>query len=337
MTSSLDCRSLHYWLEANIPGFAPPLSATKFAAGQSNPTYRIDAASGSYVLRRKPAGNLLPSAHAIDREYRLLSALSPTGFPVPRPIALCQDPEILGADFYVMALVDGTSYCDGTLPGMSPAERRSVYFEMVDTLARLHRIDVGSVGLSNFGKSTGFFERQVRRWVGQYRHSETECIEDMERLIEWLPRHIPPQDRSTIVHGDYRIDNLIFDTTARVSAVLDWELSTLGDPLADFAYFALQWKLPADGSAALGGCDFAGLGIPTLGEITARYCSASGITMLPDLSWHFAYNFFRLAAIVQGIKKRVAEGTASNADAASIVSRIPMLAAEGVRQIARTE
>ena len=324
--SQVDQAALGRWLEANVEGFRGPLELEKFAWGQSNPTYRIRAASGDYVLRRKPFGELLPSAHAVDREYRLLSALHPLGFPVPRPFALCSDPEIIGAIFYVMALVDGRTYPNGALPEFDPATRRLMYEQMVDTLADLHNIDPAAAGLGDFGKPGNYFERQVARWTRQYRDSQTDELPEMERLIEWLPATLPDQSRTSIVHGDYRIDNVIYGETGSLTAVLDWELATLGDPVADFSYLAMQWMMPADGGAGLAGLDLTALGIPTLDEVVARYSGRSGVPVADKLDWYFAYNLFRLAGIVQGIKKRVIDGTASSANAAEMAKKVPTLA-----------
>lgn len=320
--------ALAAWLITNVPGFEGPASMTKFAAGRSNPTYRLDAASRQYVLRRQPIGNLLPSAHAIDREFRLLSALGPTGFPVPTPYAFCADPAVLGAPFYVMEHVKGFNYSDGTLPGLDRDERRTIYCSMIDTMVRLHQVDVEAAGLAGFGNPKGYLERQVKRWTEQFRRSQTENIADMERLIEWLPTRIPNQGKPAIIHGDYRIDNLLFSADGSVCAVIDWELSTIGDPLADFTNFALQWLLPADGMAAIGGIDLDALGIPTLEEVSSRYCRGNGIS-LANLDWYFAFNLFRYAAIAQGIKKRTMDGNASGADSAIVAARVPIYAAEG--------
>jgi aminoglycoside phosphotransferase (APT) family kinase protein len=322
----LNEEALGRWLEANVEGFLPPFELTKFPSGQSNPTYRIGAASGDYVLRRKPFGQLLPSAHAVDREYRLLAALHPLDFPVPRPLALCSDPEIIGAIFYVMELARGRPYANGALPEFDPATRRSIYEQLVDTLADLHNIDPDAAELSDFGKPGNYFERQVMRWTRQYRDSETDYIPQMERLISFLPETLPEQSRTSIVHGDYRIDNVVFDGDGTLTAVLDWELATLGDPLADFSYLAMQWMMPADGGAGLGGLDLAALGIPSLDEIVERYSVRSGVPVANRLDWYFAYNLFRLTGIVQGIKKRVLDGTASHAEAAKMAERVPMLA-----------
>lgn len=322
----IDEAALAAWLEANVEGFAGPLTLTKFPSGQSNPTYKVGAVSGDYVLRRKPFGPLLPSAHAVDREYRLLSALHPLGFPVPEPLALCGDPDVIGAIFYVMEMAKGRPYANGALPDFDPATRRRMYEQLVDTLAELHRIDPAAAGLADFGKPGNYFERQVTRWTRQYRDSETDYIPEMERLIGFLPESLPQQSRTSIVHGDYRIDNVIFDGDGTLSAVLDWELATLGDPLADFSYLVMQWAMPADGSAGLGGLDLPALGIPTLDEVVALYSERSGVPVEGRLDWYFAYNLFRLAGIVQGIKKRVIDGTASHAHAAEMAKKVPTLA-----------
>ena len=322
----IDEAALGVWLETNVEGFSGPFTLAKFSSGQSNPTYKITAASGEYVLRRKPFGPLLPSAHAVDREYRLLAALHPLGFPVPEPLALCDDPGVIGAIFYVMDVAKGRSYADGTLPDFDPPTRRRMYEQLVDTLAELHGIDPGAADLADFGKAGNYFERQVARWTRQYRDSQTDYIPEMERLIAFLPETLPEQARTSIVHGDYRIDNAMFDGDGTLTAVLDWELATLGDPLADFSYLAMQWAMPADGGAGLAGLDLQALGIPTLNEIAARYSQQSGVPVEGQLDWYFAYNLFRLAGIVQGIKKRVIDGTASHAKAAEMAKRVPMLA-----------
>jgi len=323
---AIDEAALAAWLEANVEGFAGPLTLTKFPSGQSNPTYRVSAVSGDYVIRRKPFGQLLPSAHAVDREYRLLSALHPLEFPVPEPLALCDDPNVIGAIFYVMELAKGRPYADGALPDFDAATRRRMYEQLVDTLAELHNIDPVAADLGDFGKPGNYFERQVMRWTRQYRDSETDFLPEMERLIAFLPETLPQQSRTSIVHGDYRIDNVVYDGDGTLTAVLDWELATLGDPLADFSYLAMQWMMPADGGAGLAGLDLPALGIPTLEEIVKRYSERSGVPVAEKLDWYFAYNLFRLAGIVQGIKKRVIDGTASHAEAAEMAKRVPMLA-----------
>ena len=323
----IDEEALGHWLTANVEGFQSPLELTKFPSGQSNPTYRVRAASGDYVLRRKPFGQLLPSAHAVDREYRLLSALHPLGFPVPQPLALCDDPDVIGAIFYVMELAHGRPYANGALPEFDPETRRSMYGQLVDTLADLHVIDPEAAGLGDFGRSGNYFERQVARWTRQYRDSQTDYIPEVERLIAFLPETIPEQSRTAIVHGDYRIDNVMYDGDGTLTAVLDWELATLGDPVADFSYLAMQWMMPADGGAGLAGLDLEKLGIPSLDQIARRYSERSGVPLTGKLDWYFAYNLFRLTGIVQGIKKRVIDGTASHAQAHEMAKRVPTLAA----------
>jgi aminoglycoside phosphotransferase (APT) family kinase protein len=323
---AIDEVALGCWLEANVEHFAGPFTLTKFPSGQSNPTYRITSASGEYVLRRKPFGQLLPSAHAVDREYRLLSALYPLDFPVPQPLALCDDPDVIGAIFYIMELATGRPYANGALPDFDPATRGRMYAQLVDTLADLHNIDPVAADLGDFGRSGNYFERQVARWTRQYRDSQTGYLPEMERLIAFLPETLPHQSRVSIVHGDYRIDNVVYDGDGTLTAVLDWELATLGDPLADFSYLAMQWEMPADGGAGLAGLDLGTLGIPTLDAIANRYSTRSGVPVADRLDWYFAYNLFRLAGIVQGIKKRVIDGTASHAHAAEMAARVPMLA-----------
>jgi aminoglycoside phosphotransferase (APT) family kinase protein len=309
--SDLDEGRLGAWLAANVPGCSISFTLTKFSGGQSNPTYRVDTEGQSYVLRRKPFGPILPSAHAVEREYRLISALHPTGFPVARPYGICEDAEVIGAPFYVMEMVEGRTFWDGSLPDVEPGERTAIYEAIVDTLAALHSVDHAAVGLGDYGKPGNYFARQVERWSKQYRMSQTDALPQVEKLIEWLPRTVPPQTRTSIVHGDYRIDNLIFaDAAPRVLAVLDWELSTLGDPLADFSYFLMSWVTAPEGRSGV-----------------ERYCAATGRDCVPGLDWYFAYNLFRLTGIVQGIKKRMLDGNASSAQAARTVERLPGLAA----------
>lgn len=319
--------ALTAWMAANVEGYAGPMTITKFKGGQSNPTYRIDTPEAAYVLRRQPFGKLLPSAHAVDREYMVMSGLHKGGFPVPRTFGLCQDAEVLGAKFFVMSLADGRSLWDGALPGMSNEDRREIYHSMIDTMADLHLQDPAKIGLSEYGKPGDYCARQIARWSKQYKLSETEPMPDMERLIEWLPQTIPPQHASGIVHGDYRLDNMIFEKdTNRVLAVLDWELSTLGDPIADFSYLMLNWHNPADGRAGLLGHDIVALGIPSQEEAVARYVAKTGFPV-PPMDWYFAYNLFRLAGIMQGIKKRVIDGTASSAHAITMSKNVAPLAA----------
>jgi aminoglycoside phosphotransferase (APT) family kinase protein len=323
----LDEARLTEWMAANVAGFAGPIRVSKFKGGQSNPTYRIDAASGAYVLRRKPFGPLLPSAHAVDREYRVQAGLHGAGFPVARQFGLCTDDGVIGSWFYVMDCVSGRTIWDGAMPGASPQERRATYLAMVDTLAALHAVDVEAAGLADYGKPGNYFGRQVDRWTRQYRLSETERLEPMERLIAWLPATLPEQTRTSVVHGDYRIDNMIFAAgRPEVLAVLDWELSTLGDPLADFTYFCTAWAQDNAGRSGVQDLDRQALGIPELDEVVERYCAATGRDGLPGLDWYMAYNFFRLAGIIQGIKKRVIDGTASSAHAKATSERVLPLA-----------
>ncbi|WP_135210937.1 phosphotransferase family protein [Vitreimonas flagellata] len=319
----LDQAKLSAWLEANVEGFAGPLSLNQFKGGQSNPTYQLVTPGKKYVLRKKPGGKLLPSAHAVDREYRVISALYPTGFPVARPYALCTDDSIVGAIFYVMEMVEGRILWNGRLPDCTNAERRAIYEHKISTLAKLHTTDVDKVGLSDFGKPGNYFARQIDRWSKQYKLSETETIPKMNRLIEWLPQTIPPGERVSIVHGDYRLDNMVLHATEpRVIAVLDWELSTLGDPLGDFTYYLMNWVMPSDGRAGLGGIDVAPLGIPTVEEVVKLYCEQTGRSGIDQLDWYFAYNAFRLACILQGIAGRVRDGTAASAHANEMIKRI---------------
>ena len=324
---ALNEANLAAWMQDNVAGFEGPIEVFKFAGGQSNPTYRINAKSGSYVLRRKPFGPLLPSAHAVDREFKAINGLYPTGFPVARPYGLCTDNDVIGSWFYVMGMVEGRTIWDGAMPGATPAFRRQTYDAMIDTLSALHNTDIEAAGLADFGKPGNYFGRQVDRWTKQYKLSETEHMPVMERLIEWLPATLPEQTRTSIVHGDYRIDNMIFaPDAAQVVAVLDWELSTLGDPLADFTYVAMAWVTDNGGRSGVQDLDRKALGIPELEEAVERYCQATGRSGVPDMNWYFAYNFFRLAGIIQGIKKRVIDGTANSSHAKEMSSRVSPLA-----------
>ena len=325
--SDLNESALARWMRGAVPGFTRLKRVEKFPGGQSNPTYRIESDAGRHVLRRKPFGTLLPSAHAVDREYRLISALHPTGFPVPRPIAICEDAGVIGSVFYLMELIEGRGFLDGTLPVLPRSQRRAHYEAMVDTLGKLHAIDHEAVGLASFGAPGAYVGRQVERWTRQYRATQTDDLPAMDRLIAWLPHTLPVQTRTSVIHGDYRIDNLIFAPDApQVHAVIDWELATIGDPLADFAYLAMNWVMPPDGRSGLAGLDLDMAGLPTLDETIARYCAATGRDGLPDLHWYFAYNLFRLAGIVQGIKKRLADGNASSEEAAVMAERVGPLA-----------
>lgn len=314
-----DHDALARYLADHLAGFAGSLEVAQFKGGQSNPTFLLHtpgSARPSYVLRRKPPGPLLPSAHAIDREFRAMAALHGSAVPVPQTFCLCEDESVIGAAFYVMEHVQGRILWDPALPGMSPVERGAVYDSMNATIAALHRIDFGAVGLGDYGKPGNFFGRQIARWTRQYRASETERIESMERLIEWLPAHIPEVEAAALVHGDYRLDNLVFHPVEpRVVAVLDWELSTLGHPMADFAYHAMAWVMPAGEMRGLVGLDLDTLGIPNASAYMASYCERTGAVPPTAIEWEFylAYNLFRGAAISQGILKRALQGSAASA------------------------
>jgi aminoglycoside phosphotransferase (APT) family kinase protein len=309
----------------------------QFKGGQSNPTYRLTAADGNrYVLRRKPPGKLLPSAHAVDREFRVIRALHPIGFPVARPHVLCEDDSVIGTAFYVMDYVEGRVLWDQSLPGMSKAERFAIWDELNRVIATLHSIDYRAAGLEGFGKPGNYIERQIARWSKQYQASETQRIEPMDDLIAWLPNNIPPETGTAVVHGDFRLDNTIFHPTEpRILAVLDWELSTLGDPLADFAYHCMSWHIPAGQFRSIGGLDLAALGIPSEERYIEMYCARRGRAGIERSHWDFymAYNLFRIAAILQGIVKRVADGTAASSHAAESAERVRPIAELGWRQV----
>jgi aminoglycoside phosphotransferase (APT) family kinase protein len=323
----LDEARLTGWMEAHVEGFEGPIALTKFKGGQSNPTYQIESPSGRYVLRRKPFGPLLPSAHAVDREYKVQAGLYKTGFPVARQYGLCIDDSVVGSWFYIMAMVEGRTIWNGAMPNATPDERRATYNAMIDTLALLHNTPVADAGLEDFGKPGNYFGRQVERWTKQYKLAETETIPEVERLIAWLPATLPEQTRTSVVHGDYRIDNMIYaPDRPEVAAVLDWELSTLGDPLADFTYVCMAWVTENGGRSGVADLNRKALGIPELEDVVERYCAATGRDGVPDMNWYFAYNFFRLAGIMQGIKKRVIDGTASSAHAKAMSERVNPLA-----------
>lgn len=329
-THRFDEAALEAWMNENVEGYQGPLEVRQFKGGQSNPTYQLVTPTKKYVMRRKPPGKLLPSAHAVDREYRVISALYPLGFPVARPYALCEDTSVVGTMFYVMDMVEGRILWDGTLPDLSPEERRAIYSAKVQTFADLHNVDWRAAGLEGFGKEGDYIARQIHRWTKQYQASETKTIAEMNQLIDWLPANIPAGDQTTIVHGDYRLDNMIIHPTeARVIAVLDWELCTLGDPLADFTYHLMNWVMPSSDpsrGALVDIPDLKSYGIPTMDEYVDMYCEATGRDGLPELNYYFAYNAFRLAGICQGIVGRVRDGTASNAAAAQMEERVEPLA-----------
>jgi aminoglycoside phosphotransferase (APT) family kinase protein len=331
---AFDTARLEQHLKSRIAGFAGPLAVRQFKGGQSNPTYLLETPTRRYVLRRKPPGKLLPSAHAVDREFRVISALCAQAFPVAEPMLYCADESVAGTPFYVMAHVEGRVVWEPHMPGAAPAERAAVYDAMNDTLARLHAFEPAAIGLADFGRGENYVARQVDRWSKQYRASETEKIAEMERLIEWLPAHLPPPAPVRLVHGDYRLDNLILAPDApQVLAVLDWELSTLGDPLADLAYHLMGWDMPPSNTAAgvgtLVGHDLAALGIPSRAAYVDAYVARTGLDPRPHLAVYLAYNFFRLAAILQGIVGRVRDGTATSENAAGMAPLVRPLAIKG--------
>ena len=325
-----DEAALQAWMDVSVEGFRGPIAVSQFKGGQSNPTYRIDAASGSYVLRRKPPGKLLPGAHAVDREYRVLAALGAQGFPVPRVYGLCEDDGIIGTAFFVMDMVPGRIVWEAHFPDMSREQRAAHFDAMNATIAQLHDYDPDAIGLGDYGKASGFVERQVARWSKQYL-SDTDGgrVAAMDRLVDWLGKHLPPDSgRSSVVHGDFRCDNMIFDAQAlAVRAVLDWELSTLGDPAADFTYHLLMYRMPGGPSfSGLAGQDLAALGIPSEEDYVAAYCRRTGRDHLPNKDYLIVFCLFRLAAILHGIKGRLARGNASSAHAAQMVERLEPLA-----------
>ena len=317
----LDPVKLSTYLESHIPGFKGPITAEKFSGGQSNPTFLIHATSGDYVLRRQPPGQLLKGAHAVDREFRAMNALRQTPVPVPLAYHLCTDPEIIGSMFYVMSYVRGRIFWDPSLPELTVTQRTAYYDELIRVMAALHSVNIEAVGLATFGRPTQYFERQVSLWSTQYRASETDQLDAMEALISWLPAHTPADDgQISLVHGDFRFDNFIFHATEpRVLAVLDWELSTLGHPLADLAYFCMCLRLPSTlHFFGLHGKDRQELGVPTEEAIVARYCALRGLDQIPHWTFYLAFSFFRLAAILQGVKKRAIGGNASSDKAIQI-------------------
>ena len=317
----LDTVKLAAYLSIHVDGFQGPLSAEKFAGGQSNPTFLLKAASGNYVLRRQPPGELLKGAHAVDREFRVLAALRDIDVPVARAYHLCNDAEVIGSMFYVMSFEQGRIFWDPALPELPRADRAPLYGELIRVLAALHSVDINAVGLGDYGRAGNYFERQVGMWTKQYRASETERIEAMETLIAWLPANMPADDGQLgLVHGDYRLDNLIFHPTeARVLAVLDWELSTLGHPLADLAYFCMCLRLPSSGHiAGLAGKNREELGVPSEAELVAQYCALRGIGEIENWTFCVAFSFFRLAAILQGVLKRALGGNASSDKAVEV-------------------
>ncbi len=347
---AFDVAALANYLREHLPALRAPLQVAQFKGGQSNPTYLLTAADGRrFVLRRKPPGKLLPSAHAIDREFRVMQALgggapetalrcADRRFPVPHMQLLCMDERVIGTPFYVMDFVEGRILWDPLLPGRQPAERAAIFDETNRVIAALHSVDYAALGLADYGKPGQYIARQVARWTQQYRASETEPIEAMDKLIDWLPQHIPPGDETAIVHGDYRLDNVVFHPTEpRILAVLDWELSTLGHPLADFAYHCMAWRLEPGQFRGLVGGDLKALGIPSEADYVARYCERTGRAPVAAADWEFyaAFNLFRLAAILQGVLARALQGNASSAQALDAGRRARPLAEAAWAQVER--
>jgi len=326
----VDEAALEDWLRAHVENYVGPLTVEQFKGGQSNPTYKLVTPSCSYVLRRKPPGELLKGAHAVDREARVLTALHGAGFPVAKVYGLCTDDSVIGTWFYVMEMVEGRIIWDATVPGVSEGERAAIFDAMNAAIAQLHSIDHEAAGLGDYGKPGNYFARQVARWARQYREDEAAGRDaNMDRLIDWLEANMPPDDgQASVIHGDFRIDNMIFHPTEpRVLAVLDWELSTLGHPGADFAYHAMMYRMPPHIVAGLGGADIGALGIPSEEDYLAAYCRRRGVPEMPDYGYYMAFNFFRLAAIFHGIKGRVIRGTAASAQAKERAEAVPELMA----------
>jgi aminoglycoside phosphotransferase (APT) family kinase protein len=327
-----DAARLESWLADRVPGFAGPLTVRQFKGGQSNPTYLLETPSRRYVLRRKPPGKLLPSAHAVDREFRVISALYRQNFPVPEPVIYCDDAEVVGTPFFVMGYVEGRIFWEPYLPGVQQAERTAIYDAANATIAHLHGFDPAAIGLADYGRGENYVARQIERWTKQYRASETQTIDEMERLIAWLPQHLPPPGLVRVIHGDFRLDNTIVAADSpKVLAVLDWELSTLGDPLADFSYHLMKYHMPTaetgGGTGTLVGRDLDALGIPSEKQYIEAYAARTGLDPRPHLNVYLAYNFFRIAAILQGIAGRVRDGTATSEHAAARASMVRPLAA----------
>jgi aminoglycoside phosphotransferase (APT) family kinase protein len=327
-----DVERLSAHLQQHLPGFAGPLQVRQFQGGQSNPTYLLSTPRARYVMRSKPGpvARLLPSAHAIEREFRVMRALRTQGIPVPDVLLLVEDESVIGRAFYLMQHLEGRIFWDQSLPGLARRERGAIYDEMNRVLAALHRVDVAAAGLADYGRAGNYFERQIARWSKQYRASETAGIAAMNALIAWLPEHVPPGDETAVVHGDYRLDNLIFHPgEPRVIAILDWELSTLGHPLADFSYNCMSWHIPPGAFRGIGGLDHAALGIPSETEYISRYCERTGRTGIEHWNFYLAYNLFRIGAILQGVYKRATDGLASSDDAPAKGAAVRTLAELG--------
>ncbi len=323
----IDTGALDRYMRAHVAGYAGPPAVEKFKGGQSNPTYLITTPARKYVLRRKPPGKLLPSAHAVEREYKVMTALNAVGFPAPKTYALCEDPDIIGTAFFIMDFVEGRIFWDASLPDVAKEARAPLFHALIDTLADLHLVEYEKVGLGDYGKPGNYFERQIGRWSKQYKAAETEAIPEMDALIAWLPTAIPSDDATTIVHGDLRFDNVIMHPSEpKALAVLDWELSTLGHPLADFTYLLMIWHFPPNVRGGLAGLDLDALGIPSLDDAVARYCKRTRRQSLPDLDFCLAYNMFRLGSIAQGVYARALQGNASSERAISLGAQVRPLA-----------
>lgn len=336
-----DLQRLQDYMLSHVEGFQGPLTASQFKGGQSNPTYLLEAPSGKYVMRRKPPGKLLKSAHAVDREFKVISALYGADFPVPRPYVLCEDEAIVGTMFFIMEYVDGRIFWELDLPGMDRDERAAIYDHTNQTLAQLHNYDVKKIGLEDYGRPGNYFARQISRWSKQYSASQTAKLASMDNLMKWLPEHVPPDESTAVVHGDFRLDNMIIHPTEpRVIAVLDWELSTIGHPLGDFTYHLMAWQMPevGIGSTGLLGKDLDALGIPTEKDYVATYCERTGRENgIANRDFYSAYNFFRIAAILQGIAGRVRDGTAASVHAERAANAVGPLADMGWEYAQKTE
>ncbi len=323
-----DEAALAAYMRAHVPDFAGPLSVHKFKGGQSNPTYLITTPAKKYVLRRKPPGKLLPSAHAVEREYKVMTALGAQGFPVPKTYALCEDANVIGTAFFIMDYVEGRIFWDARLPEVEKQARAPLFHALIDTLADLHMIDYEAAGLGDYGKPGNYFERQIARWSKQYEAAETEAIDEMNNLITWLPGAIPAEDATSVVHGDFRFDNAIMHPAEpKTLAILDWELSTLGHPLADFTYFLMVWHMPRSVRGGLMGVDLAAEGIPTLEAAAERYSARTGRDAVGHIDFCLAYNMFRLASIIQGVYARALQGNASSPKAMEMGAQVRPLAA----------
>ena len=327
-----DEQALEQYLQTHVEGFQGPMEIKQFEGGQSNPTFQLITASQRYVLRKQPPGELLPSAHQVDREYRVMDGLWNTEVPVPKMFCLCEDASVIGTKFYVMEMVEGRLFTETRLPDVSNEDRRAIYLDLARVMAKLHSVDPATVGLETFGRPGNYYERQIGRWSKQYLASQTDELPAMNKLMEWLPNNIPDDDANSIVHGDFRLDNMVLHADKpEVLAVLDWELSTLGHPLGDFTYHLMQWFMPSDGASTqtLEGADFDALNIPDAAEYTRLYCDATGRDGIENMDFYIAYNMFRLAGILQGIVGRVRDGTASNAHAAAMADRVKPLSDMG--------